>query len=360
MDFEFSEEQRFILNIVKEFRENELRDIAPEFDKSQKFPSQFIKRLSELGLFGMMVSEDYGGGGVDILSLITVIEEISKSSPPLGSILAVQNLLVAYPIYRFGNESEKGLLPKICSGERLGCFAQKSVDAVLKGNQYILKGETRFIPNAEKADIFLIPINGGEKVLLIEKGEGLSIKKRDDLMGLRYAGIGDIYFNEYKTSKENLLEGDGIYPICKALERVGLASISLGIAQIAFESSMEYSKERVQFGRPISEFEMVQDMLVDMALNISVARLLTYYSASFLEKEEFIYRTAMAKLLSCDMAVNVTNKAIQIYGGYGYTKDYPVERFFRDALTIKTLGGTPDSQRGLIMQGLRKLKGRDL
>lgn len=356
MDFELSEEQKFIQNIAKKFREKELKDIIPELDKNQEFPLKLIKKLSEPGLLGMIVPEDYGGGGLDILSLITVIEEISKGSPSLGLILAIQNLLVAYPIHKFGNKSQKGFLSKISSGEKLGCFVGNGIETVLEGNQFILNGKAGFIPNAEKADIFLVIIKEGKerKVILIEKGEGLSIKKREDLMGLRYAGIGDIYFNGYRTSKENILEGGEIYSICQALERIGLASISLGIAQIALESSIEYSKERVQFGRPISEFEMVQDMLVSMALNISIARLLTYYAASLVGKDEFIYRAAMAKLFSCDMVVDITNKAIQVYGGYGYTKEYPVERFFRDALTIKALGGTQDSQRELIMKGLRK------
>ncbi|MCK4695483.1 MAG: acyl-CoA dehydrogenase family protein, partial [Candidatus Cloacimonetes bacterium] len=337
---------------VRKFAENELAPLAPEIDISGEFPKESIKKLAELGLLGIFVPEKYGGSEFDYVSLAIAVEEISRACASTGVIVAVNNSLCAYPIMQFGTEEQKQkYLPLICSGEKIGAIgitepnagsdvAAMETTAVMEGDHYILNGTKRFITNAGEAGIFVIFAytnkelkHKGISAFIVERDTpGFSLGKHEDLMGIRATANCELIYEDCKIPKENLLgeEGQGFYICMNTLDvsRIDIGAQAVGISQAALDEAVKYSKERVAFGRPICKFEMIQNMLAEMATQIHAARMLVYYAAWCKDAgiKRFSKEAAMAKYYAANISVDVTRKAVQIFGGYGYSKDYTVER----------------------------------
>jgi butyryl-CoA dehydrogenase len=329
---------------------------------------------------GIIVPEKYGGGGGDFISLAIVVEEISRICASTGVVLAVNNSLCAYPIYWFGTEEQrKKYLPKLSNGETVGAIgitepntgsdvASIESTAKLEGDYYILNGRKRFITNGGEAGVFVVFAytnpnirHRGISAFIVEKEtEGFSIGKHEDLLGIRATANCELIFEDAKIPKENLLgkEGEG-FKICMHtldVSRIDIAAQAVGLAQGALDEALKYSKERKAFGKYLHEFEMIQSMLAEMATQIQAARLLVYYAAwcKDIGMERFSKEAAMAKWFAAETAMNVTRKAVQIYGGYGYTKDYPVERYYRDAKIMELYEGTSEIQKIVIARSLLK------
>ncbi len=378
MNFSLTEEQVMLRNMVKDFATKELEPKAAQIDASGEFPYETIRKLAELGLLSMTIPEKYGGANFDFVSLAIAIEEISRGCGSTGVITAVHNTLCAWPIVNWGTEEQKAkYLPRMATGELLGAFglteanagsdpASMETKAVLKGDRYILNGSKRFITNAGAAHIFVVfaktaPELGSKGVtaFIVEKDfPGFSIGKHEDLLGLRATANGELIFEDCEVPKENVLgEVNGGFKIALGtidVSRIDIGAQAVGIAQAAFEKALAYSKERKQFGKPICEFEMIQAKLAEMATKIQASRLLVYYAAGQKDmgKSRFSQEAAMAKLFAATTAVEVTREAIQILGGYGYTKEYPVERYYRDAKCMEIYEGTSEIQRIVIARNL--------
>lgn len=380
MNFDLTNDQKMLQKEVRNFAETELKPLASEIDVSGEFPSENIKKLAEMGLMGIIVPEKYSGSEFDFISLAIAIEEISRVCASTGVIVAVNNSLVSYPILQFGNEEQKQkYLPPLCIGEKIGAMgitepnagsdvAAMEATAKLNGDHYILNGTKRFITNGTAADTFVVfaytDKDAGYKGMscfIVERDlEGFSLGKHEDLMGIRATGNCELIFEDVKVPKENLLgkEGDG-FKICMNtldVSRIDIGAQGVGIAQAALDESIKYSKERKTFGKPICHHEMIQNMLAEMATKIQAARLLVYYVGYLKDKgvKRFSKESAMAKYYAADIAVDVTRKAVQIHGGYGYTKDYPVERFYRDARILELYEGTSEIQKIVIARDLVK------
>jgi alkylation response protein AidB-like acyl-CoA dehydrogenase len=378
MNFDLTENQKLIQDMMRKFAKEELEPKAAEYDKTCEFPTENIKKLAELGILGMVVPEQYGGAGFDFVSLAVAVEEISKACASTGVITAVHNSLVCYPILNWGNEEQKNrYLPKLASGEKLGAFgltepnagsdpSSLETTARLEGNYYILNGTKRFITNAGKADVFIVIANTdktkgskGISAFIVDRNSpGFSIGKHEDLMGLRATDNCEMIFEDCKVSKENLLdqEGQGLKLALSLLDvsRIDIGAQSVGIAQAALDKSIVYAKERKQFGRAIAEFELIQAKLAEMAMKIHAARFLTYNAAFMKDKgaTRFSQESSMAKLYAATIAVEVTREAVQIFGGYGYSKDYAVERYYRDAKCMEIYEGTSEIQKIVIARNL--------
>lgn len=380
MNFGLTNDQKMLQKEVRNFAETELKPLASEIDVSGEFPSENIKKLAEMGLMGIIVPEKYSGSEFDFISLAIAIEEISRVCASTGVIVAVNNSLVSYPILQFGNEEQKQkYLPPLCIGEKIGAMgitepnagsdvAAMEATAKLNGDHYILNGTKRFITNGTAADTFVVfaytDKDAGYKGMscfIVERDlEGFSLGKHEDLMGIRATGNCELIFEDVKVPKENLLgkKGDG-FKICMNtldVSRIDIGAQGVGIAQAALDESIKYSKERKTFGKPICHHEMIQNMLAEMATKIQAARLLVYYVGYLKDKgvKRFSKESAMAKYYAADIAVDVTRKAVQIHGGYGYTKDYPVERFYRDARILELYEGTSEIQKIVIARDLVK------
>lgn len=380
MNFGLTNDQKMLQKEVRNFAETELKPLASEIDVSGEFPSENIKKLAEMGLMGIIVPEKYSGSEFDFISLAIAIEEISRVCASTGVIVAVNNSLVSYPILQFGNEEQKQkYLPPLCIGEKIGAMgitepnagsdvAAMEATAKLNGDHYILNGTKRFITNGTAADTFVVfaytDKDAGYKGMscfIVERDlEGFSLGKHEDLMGIRATGNCELIFEDVKVPKENLLgkEGDG-FKICMNtldVSRIDIGAQGVGIAQAALDESIKYSKERKTFGKPICHHEMIQNMLAEMSTKIQAARLLVYYVGYLKDKgvKRFSKESAMAKYYAADIAVDVTRKAVQIHGGYGYTKDYPVERFYRDARILELYEGTSEIQKIVIARDLVK------
>ncbi len=378
MDFNLTTEQKMLQDQVRKFAQAELEPVAAEIDKSGEFPWKSIKKLARLGLMGVIVPEQYGGGESDFLSLAVAIEEISKVCASTGVILAVNNSLCAYPIYHFGNEEQhKRFLPPLCSGEQVGAIGitepnagsdvvAMETTARLEGDHYVLNGTKRFITNGGEAGINIVfaytnkeAKHRGISTFLVERDTpGFSLGKHEDLMGIRATANCELILEDVKVPKENLLgeEGQG-FKICMHtldVSRIDIGAQAVGLAQGALDAAVKYSKERKAFGKPICDFEMIQSMFAEMETSIQAARFLVYYAA--LSKDQgatrFSKESAMAKWFAAETAVNVTRKAVQIYGGYGYTKDYAVERYYRDAKIMELYEGTSEIQKIVIARSL--------
>ncbi|MCX7784893.1 MAG: acyl-CoA dehydrogenase [candidate division WOR-3 bacterium] len=378
MNFELTENQKMIQDMMRKFAKEELEPKAVELDKTGEFPTENIKKLAELGIMGMVVPEEYGGAGFDFVSLAIAVEEISRACASTGVIVAVHNSLVCHSIYTFGTEEQKKrLLPKLASGEKLGAFAltepnvgsdpaSLETTAKLDGDYYILNGSKRFITNAKNADVFIVFATADKSLgykgicgFIVEKGmSGFSLGKHEDLMGLRATGNCELIFEDCKVPKENLLaeQGKGFKIALGILDvsRIDIGAQAVGIAQAALDKSIQYSKERKQFGKAICEFEMIQAKLAEMAMKIQAARLLTYYAAFLKDKgvPRFSQESSIAKLYASTIAVEVTREAVQIFGGYGYSKDYPVERYYREAKCLEIYEGTSEIQKIVIARNL--------
>ncbi len=380
MDFDLTTDQRMLQKMVREIATKELEPVASEIDQSGEFPWENIKKLAKQGLLGVIVPEKYGGAGFDFISLAIAIEEISKVCATTGVIVAVNNSLAAYPIYQFGNEEQrKKWLPLLASGEKLGAIAitepnagsdvaSMETTARLEGDYWVLNGTKRFITNGGEAGIYVVFAytnkelqHRGISAFIVERETpGFSLGKHEDLMGIRATANCELIFEDAKIPKDNLLgeEGQG-FKICMHtldVSRIDIGAQAVGLAQGALDAAISYAKERKAFGKPLSEFEMIQSMIAEMATQIQAARLLVYYAAYCKDKgmSRFSKEASMGKWFASEAAVNATKMAVQIYGGYGYTKDYPVERFYRDAKIMELYEGTSEIQKIVIARSLLK------
>ena len=380
MNFDLTNDQKMLQDQVRKFVDAELAPVAPEIDKSGDFPWKSIKKMAELGLLGVVVPEEYGGSGFDFVSLAIAIEEISRVCASTGVIVAVNNSLVTYPILHFGNEEQKKkYLPVLCCCEKIGAFALTEPNAGsdvvaleatarLEGDHYILNGTKRFITNGGEAGIHIVFAytnkelkHKGISAFIVERDTpGFTVGKHEDLMGIRATANCELIFEDSKIPKENLLgkEGDGFKIAMNTIDvsRIDIAAQAVGIAQGALDEAVKYSKERKAFGQPLHKFQMIQSMFAEMATQIQAARLLTYYAGSCKDAgmARFSKESAMAKYYASDVAVSVTRKAVQIHGGYGYTKDYPVERMYRDAKILELYEGTSEIQKIVIARELTR------
>jgi alkylation response protein AidB-like acyl-CoA dehydrogenase len=378
MDFTLNENQKMIQDMVRRFAKEQIEPTAAERDKTCEFPKEIIKQMAELGLMGMVVPEQYGGAGFDFVSLAIAIEEISKADASVGVIAAVQNTLVGYPLYQFGNEDQRRRFVKpLAAGARLGAYgltepnagsdpAGLEATARLDGDSYILNGSKRFITNAGEADVFLVFATTDKSLghkgicaFIVEKDTpGFSVGKHEDLMGMRATANTEIILEDCRVPRENLLgkAGEGFKLALQVLDcaRIDIGAQAVGIAQAALEKSIAYAKERKQFGKAIAEFEMIQDKLATMAMQIAAARWLVYHAAFMKDSgaERFSLESSICKLFGSQMAGDVTREAVQIHGGYGYSKDYAVERYYRDAKCLEIYEGTSEMQKIVIARSL--------
>lgn len=381
MDLQFTGEQEMIRRMAQDFARKEVAPIAAEMDEKGQVPISNLKKMANLGFLGLTASEEYGGCGADTVSYVIALEEIAKACASTALMVAVQNSLVCYPLERFGTEDQKRrFLVPLAKGERIGAFAFTEPEAgsdigairakaVRDGDDYILNGTKHFITNGSFADVVLLfastdPAKGhkGISAFVVEKGtSGFSAGKDENKMGMRATSTSELIFEDCRVPVENRLgeEGRGLKIGLSTLDvgRIGIAAQALGIAQAAYEAALEYAKTRVQFGQPIAKLQAIQWMLADMATRIKATRLLVYDAALAKDKAKetgarFSEEAAMAKLFASETAVWVTNRAIQIHGGYGYMKEYPTERYYRDAKITEIYEGTNEIQRIVIARSI--------
>lgn len=378
MNLELSEEQQMVRNSIREFAQNEIAPVAREYDEEEKFPRQQLEGLAELGLLGMIIPEEYGGAGFDSVSYALALEEIAKADSSVAVIVSVTNSVCCYPILSWGTEEQKQkYLVPLAKGEMLGAFClsepQAGSDAsniktraVENGDFYILNGTKSWVTNGGEAGVYLVMAvtgeNNGRKEIsafLIEgETEGLAVSSVEHKMGQRASKTTEMSLTDVKVPKENLLGevGKGLKVAFSSLDngRIGIASMSVGIAQAALEESVNYAKERHAFGQPIAEFQAIQFKLADMTTNTEAARLLTLRAAAMKDanhKQTGIF-ASMAKLFASENANKVCADAIQIHGGYGYSRHYNVEKFYRDARITTIYEGTSEIQRIVISRGI--------
>ncbi|MBI2267732.1 MAG: acyl-CoA dehydrogenase [Armatimonadetes bacterium] len=379
MKLELTADQQAFQEEVRKFAQKELAPKAAYHDKTQEFPVESLKKMAEMGLLGMSVPAEYDGAGVDSVTYAVVILEISKADASCGVIVAVQNSLVALPLYKWGTEEQKQkFLKPLAAGLRIGayCLTEPNVGsdpgdmettAVMEGDHYILNGTKTFITSAQKAETFVVFAatdrkagNKGISCFVVDRETpGLSVGPKEDMLGVRASGTAAVTFENCKIPVGNRLgqEGGGFRIAMEALDcgRIGIAAQAIGIAEAAFEASLQYSRERKQFGQPIGDFQMIQAMLVKMATEIEASRLLLYLAAYKKDKgERYSKESSMAKLFASKMAVENTINAVQIFGGYGYTKDYPVERHMRDSKVTEIYEGTSQIQNLVIAKAIAK------
>jgi alkylation response protein AidB-like acyl-CoA dehydrogenase len=379
MDFELTEEQRMVKEAAADFAKNTLAPKAQEFDEREEIPQEIFKQLGELGYLGMLLPEEYGGSNLDFVSYICAMEEFAKACAALMISLSVHNSLVCDAILNFGTpEQKKNYLPALAKGEKLGAYSLTEpgsgtdagslrTTALPKGDHYLVNGTKAFVTNGGIADLFVVFVltnpelkSKGISCLLIDKGtEGMSIGVKEKKMGLKGSDTRELSFADCNVPKENLL-GQQINGFKIALSllnsgRIGVGAQCVGIAQAAYEEALKYSKERVQFGQPICNFQAIAFKLADMAMQIDAARLLVYRAAHLKSKgEKCSIQASIAKLFASEMANRVVNEAVQIHGGYGYMKEYAVERYFRDARVTEIYEGTSEAQRIVISRELLK------
>ena len=377
MDFQLTEEQRMFKDAAAEFAKEKLFPKAGEFEEKEELPAELLKELAGLGYFGMLLPEEYGGSGMDCVSYACTLEELSAGCAALGILLSVHNSLVCGAISGYGTEQQKKkYLPKLAKGEIVGAYSltepQAGTDAgnlkttaISNGANYIVNGTKSFVSNGVLSNLVVLfcstdpnAKSKGISTLLVEKGApGFSIGPKEKKMGMRASDTTELSFEDCKISKENLLgvENEGFKIALSLLDngRIGIAAQALGIAQAAFNEALKYSKERVQFGQTISNFQAIQFKLADMATQIEAARLLVYRAAWMKDKGMKLSKEAsMAKLVASEVANFVVCEAVQIHGGYGYMKEYAVERYFRDAQATEIHEGTPEAQRMVISRHL--------
>lgn len=373
MNFQLTREQELVKQMVREFAQNEVKPIAAEIDVTERFPMENVKKMAKLGMMGIPFSKEYGGAGGDTLSYILTVEELSKVCATTGVIVSAHTSLCASLIDQFGTpaQKEKYLTP-LAKGEKLGAFgltepgagtdaAGQQTTAVLEGDNYILNGSKIFITNGGVADTFIIFAmtdksqgTRGISAFIVEKNfPGFSIGKLEEKMGIRASSTTELIMENCVVPKENLIgrEGKGFGIAMKTLDggRIGIAAQALGIAEGALEEAVAYMKERKQFGKPLAAFQGLQWMIAEMDTKIEAARHLVY-KAAWLKDNKLPYSVdaARAKLYAAEVAMDVTTKAVQIFGGYGYTKEYPVERMMRDAKITEIYEGTSEVQKMVI------------
>ncbi len=379
MEFALTKEQEMVRKTAREFAEKEIAPIAADIDEKAEFPAETVKKLGELGFMGMTVPKEWGGSGMDDISYAIAVEEVSRVCASHGVTMSVCNSLVCWPLMKYGTDAQKEkFLRPVASGKVLGCFAltepnagtdagSQATVARKEGDNYIINGSKVFITNASKSDVTIMfamtdkskGTRGITAFVVDSKTPGYSIGSVENKMGIRASVQTELVFQDMVVSKDNVLgqEGKGFGVAMATLDggRIGIAAQALGIAQAAYEESVKYAKQREQFGKPISSFQAIQWFISDMATEIDAARLLVY-KAAFDKWKGRPYTTsaAMAKYFASDIAMKATRNAIQIHGGYGFTKDYPVERFYRDAKITEIYEGTTEVQKMVIAGDLLK------
>ena len=379
MNFTLTKEQELVRQMVRDFAVNEVKPIAAEIDVTERFPMENVKKMGELGMMGIPFPTEFGGAGGDVLSYILAVEELSKVCATTGVILSAHTSLCASLINENGTpEQKEKYLRDLCTGNKIGAFgltepgagtdaAGQQTTAVLDGDNYILNGSKIFITNGGVADTFIVFAmtdkskgTKGISAFIVEKGfPGFSIGKKEDKLGIRASSTTELIFENCVVPKENLIgrEGKGFGIAMKTLDggRIGIAAQALGNAEGALDEAIKYMKERKQFGRPIAAFQGLQWMIAEMSTKIEAARFLVYKAAWLKDnKQPYSIDAARAKLYAAEVAMEVTTKAVQLFGGYGYTKEYPVERMMRDAKITEIYEGTSEVQKMVISGNLLK------
>jgi len=377
LDFNPCTKHKAVRKTVRKFAETELGPISHEIDRDTRFPWEVIEKMGPLNYFGLQVPKKYGGAELDTISYAITIEEISRVCAAIGLCVTVHNSVGAYPIVRFGTEAQKErFLPLLASGEYIGAFCLTEANAgsdagavettaIYDNGEYLVNGTKVFVTNGGVCGLALIfaitdPDNPrtGASVFMVEKGSaGFSVGELEDLCGMRANPVSSLFLEDVRLPKSHMLghPGDGLKIGLSALDtgRIGIGAQALGIAQAAFEAAVKYSKERQQFKKPISSFQTIQNYLADMATEIDAARLLLYRACAFKDAgQPFGAEAAMAKLYCSTTATKVTSLALQIHGGYGYSKEYDVERYFRDAKVTEIYEGTSEVQRMVIARSV--------
>lgn len=377
MDYTFTETQLMIRDTARQFAEEELAPTADERDEKEEFPAEAVKKMGELGFMGMMVSEQYGGAGLDTISYVLAMEEIAKVDASACVIMSVNNSLVCWGMETYGTEDQKQrYLKDLATGKKLGAFAlsepeagsdatNQRTTAVREGDYYILNGTKNFITNGSQADVVLVMASTdrtkgakGVSAFIVEKETpGFSVAKKEKKLGIRSSDTVSLAFQDCKIPVANRIgeEGTGIKFALKTLDggRIGIATQALGIAEASLGASIAYAKERKAFNHPIAEFQGIQFKLADMATNVEAARILILNAASLKDRNQpYATAAAMAKLFASRVAVEAALEAIQIHGGYGYIREYKVERFLRDAKITEIYEGTSEIQRVVIARSL--------
>ncbi len=377
MSIDLTEDQQMVRELAAKFADEQLKPRAAEFEEKEQVPAEILKQLSSLGFMGMMVPEELGGAGLDAVSYAMAVEEIARADASTAVTVAVNNSLVCGVFLKFASDDQKAkYLPALAKGEHIGAFALTEPEAgtdagnvqttaVLDGDHYVINGTKTFITNGGIADLVLLFASTNKELktkglacFIIEKGfAGFSVGSREKKMGMRAANVSELIFDGCRVPKENLVgrEGDGLKIALTTLDsgRISIAAQAVGIAQAALDEALQYSKQRQQFDRPLCKFQAIQFMLADMATRVEASRLLMLRAAHLKDRgERFSTEASMAKLYASESASWVCTKALQIHGGYGYMKDYTIERLFRDARLTEIYEGTSEVQRMVIARGL--------
>ena len=379
MEFNIPKTHELFRQMIREFAENEVKPLAAEVDEEERFPVETVKKMAEIGLMGIPIPKEYGGAGGDNVMYAMAVEELSRVCATTGVIVSAHTSLGTWPILKFGTEAQKQkYIPKLASGEWIGAFgltepnagtdaAGQQTTAVLDGDEYVINGTKIFITNAGEADVYVIfamtdKTKGtrGISAFILEKGTpGFTFGLHEKKLGIRGSATCELIFNNVRIPKENLLgkEGMGFKIAMQTLDggRIGIAAQALGIAQGAIDEAVAYVKQRKQFGRPIAKFQNTQFQLADMQTKTDAARWLVYSAATAKQEgRPYTQLAAEAKLFAAETAMEITTKAIQLLGGYGYTRDLPVERMFRDAKITEIYEGTSEVQRMVISGAMLK------
>ena len=373
MEFKWNDEQQLMQTMFREFVDKELRPIAAELDEQERFPAELIPKMGEIGLLGIPIAEEFGGVGMGNLEYVMAVEEISKACASTGVTISAHTSLCCWPIEHFGTQEQKEkYLPDLAAGEKLGAFGltepSAGTDAAMqrtiaedKGDHWLLNGSKIFITNGEVADTYVVFAmtdkaagNKGISAFIVEKGwEGFSFGSHEKKMGIRGSSTCELVFENVKVPKENLLgelnKGFKIAMMTLDGGRIGIGAQALGIAQAAIDECVKYTTQRVQFGKRISQFQNTQFQLADMQARVDAARLLIYRAAQAKQDHEpYSHLAAMGKLYASEAASDVTRRCLQLVGGYGYTREYPFERYMRDAKITEIYEGTSEVQRMVI------------
>jgi alkylation response protein AidB-like acyl-CoA dehydrogenase len=377
VSFNETENQRMIAEMIRSFGAREIRPKMMEWDESQEFPVQVFKKMGELGLMGILVPEEYGGAGFGYLEYVTAIIEVSKIDGSIGLSMAAHNSLCTNHILQFANDEQKSkYLPKLATGEWIGAWGLTEPNtgsdagnmrtvAVKDGDHYVINGAKNFITHGKSGDVAVVIVRTGEvgdshgmTAFVVEKGtKGFTSGKKENKLGMRASETAELIFSDCRIHKSQMLgkEGDGFIQAMKILDggRISIAALSVGIAEGAYEAALQYSKERHQFNKPISAFQGISFKLAEMATKIEAAKLLTFRAGDRKNKGLSVTREgAMAKLYSSEVAVDVANEGVQIFGGYGYTKDFPAEKYYRDAKLCTIGEGTSEIQKLVISKSI--------
>jgi alkylation response protein AidB-like acyl-CoA dehydrogenase len=381
MSYKLTDEQLMIQAMVREFSRKVVAPEAAERDQNKEFPALILKKMGELGFMGMMIPPEYGGEGADTISYVLALSEIAYSCASTAVVMSVHNSIVCESIYHFGNEDQKlRFLKPLAAGKMIGAFAltephagsdpvAQTTSAVRNGDNYVINGVKRFISTGHNSGVVIVTAKtddtlrhkGISAFIVPRKTAGLIVGRTEDKMGLRASDTTDLIFEDCRIPAENLLgqEGDGFKIVMKGLDsgRIGIAAQSIGVAQAALDAAVKYAKERDQFGQKICKFQGLRWIIADMATEIEAARQLMLSAASMKDRgEKYTAQASMAKLFASEMVNRITAKALQIHGGYGFTKDYAVERFFRDARVFTIYEGTSEIQRIVISDHILKDK----